>query len=281
MNTRKLSDLSPEEIRRQAEQGNTEAMRLLGAMYAFGMRIEQDDSQAIHWYSEAARQGDLPSQCFLASRYTYGMGVEKDRDQAFSYFKEAAGQGHPWAQHELARIHMEEPAYYNPQEASRLLKAAAEQGNPASQNALGELREQADDSRQAVYWWQQSATSGNPDAQYHLGRAFQSGAGVHQDTAKAVYWYWKAVAGGGHPLAEYELGLMYYHGEGIEPDHQQALELLRRSAAQDIPEAQYLVGLFYTEQVPDTPVDLDEARMWLQRAADRGDREAREELAKL
>ena len=54
----------------------------------------------------------------------------------------------------------------------------------------------------------QAANQGDAQAQYDLGRMYEEGRGVKQDSAKAMQCYLKA-AERGYPKAQYELGLMY------------------------------------------------------------------------
>lgn len=81
-----------------AEQGDAGAQGLLGAMYANGRGLPQDDRQAAKWYRLAAEQGDAGAQGLLGAMYRNGRGVPKDCEQAAEWYRLAAEQGHALGQ---------------------------------------------------------------------------------------------------------------------------------------------------------------------------------------
>lgn len=71
------------EINRQlAEMGDVEAMYRLGAHYASGLGIQQDDSQAIEWLRKSADAGCSDALFALAAMYLNGWGVPQDAARA-------------------------------------------------------------------------------------------------------------------------------------------------------------------------------------------------------
>ena len=78
------------------------------------------------------------------------------------------------------------------------------------------------------------AEQGNADAQFMLGRMYDSGHGVPKDYAAAVAW-WRRAANQGNTQAQVNLGYMYRLGQGVPQDDVQAhvwlsLAASRRSA---------------------------------------------------
>lgn len=55
-----------------AEQGDVDAQFNLGQMYANGLAVSQDDTQAAAWYRKAADQGDVTAQSNLGLMYSKG-----------------------------------------------------------------------------------------------------------------------------------------------------------------------------------------------------------------
>lgn len=88
-----------------AEQGDVEAQYNLGAMYAVGDGIEQDDAKAVVWFQKAADQGDASAPYNLGIMYDHGRGVEKDDRQAAKWYRKAAEQGVAYAQYNLANMY--------------------------------------------------------------------------------------------------------------------------------------------------------------------------------
>ncbi len=111
------------------------------------------------------------------------------------------------------------------QDALRLCRPLAEQGDPVAQNALAGL--------------------------------FYTGDGVPQDDAEAARWY-RLAAEQGHAEAQYALGLLiYYLGRGAPKDNTQALMWINLAASQGEGNAQRTLGLVEKETAP---ADISEAR---------------------
>ena len=90
-----------EELRRRAEQGHADAQTGLGAMYATGQSVPQDDAEAMKWYRKAAQQGFAYAQLLLGNMYQKGQGVPQDFAEAAKWHRKAAEQGIPEAQYML------------------------------------------------------------------------------------------------------------------------------------------------------------------------------------
>src|SRR5215471_9505906 len=78
------------------------------------------------------------------------------------------------------------------------------------------------------------AQQGNPDAQFRLALAYESGTGTSQDYAAAVRWY-KSAADAGVPAAQNNLGSMYGRGLGVTKDDAEALKWYLRAASEGHP----------------------------------------------
>ena len=110
------------------------------------------------------------------------------------------------------------------------------------------------------------ANSGNAEAIYYVGMAYQTGSGVTEDHAKALDAFRKA-AGLGDPLGSYKLGC-YYGGQGaglITADAALALRYKLVAAKAGYALAQQDVGVLYA-QSGDVPAGL----AWLERSAAQG-----------
>src|SRR5438067_2217534 len=75
------------------------------------------------------------------------------------------------------------------------------------------------------------AENGDAQAQYQLGRMYESGTVVRENYRQAVKWYLKA-AEQNCAAAQYSLGRMYFAGESVRQDYRQARQYFRRAAAQ-------------------------------------------------
>lgn len=54
----------------------------LGARYATGLGVKQNNQKAVQWYRKAAEQGHAKAQCVLGLRYVKGDGVSQDYQKA-------------------------------------------------------------------------------------------------------------------------------------------------------------------------------------------------------
>src|SRR6185503_62643 len=82
---------------------------------------------------------------------------------------------------------------------------------------VGEGQEKADDAKSDVNEVRGKAEKGDAQAQFDLGRMYDEGKSVEQDSTEATKWYRKA-AEQGFAKAQLNLGAMYENGEGIPQD---------------------------------------------------------------
>ena len=87
-----------------AEQGLAEAQNNLGLMYANGVGVTQDDAEAVRWYRLAAEQGLARAQFLLGTMYDTGEGVPEDIVEAYAWLNIAAAQRDELAKDYKARI---------------------------------------------------------------------------------------------------------------------------------------------------------------------------------
>ena len=86
-------ELSLDELKQKAEQGDADAQYNLGLMYYNGEGVPQDDTEAVRWWRAAAEQGFANAQSNLGVMYENGEGVPEDDEEAVRWFRAAAEQG--------------------------------------------------------------------------------------------------------------------------------------------------------------------------------------------
>ncbi len=150
-------------------------------------------------FQRAADGADTPARMWLARSYARGyFGMPVDRNRATDLGRAAiadvtrqAETGNADAQFLLAGAYMDGLGVApNPQEAFRLMQAAARQGHVIAlynsgillREGLGVTRNLPDSTR----WLEQAAAKGYGQALMALGQAYQWGAGVAPDRQKAV-----------------------------------------------------------------------------------------------
>jgi len=135
------------------------------------------------------------------------------------------------------------------------------------------------DEKQAAYWYEKAANSGDPAAQLQIGFFYEAGIGVERNPAKAALWFQRAVAGGS-VAAKVNLGVAYTWGVGVRKDPELAIQLFRAAAEKGSgPGACFLADAYYFGV--GLPKDMDKAKHWFEIAAKRHDPQAELSLALL
>lgn len=119
------------------------------------------------------------------------------------------------------------------------------------------------------------AKANNVRADYWLGRLYEDGLGVKQDTKKAITLYRKA-AKAGRPKAELRLGEIYFSGTETLQDFTKAHKWLERAAFDSSRLAQRDLGRLYANGwgVRKDPIW---AYVWFEFAARQGDYKAQQQ----
>ena len=153
-------------------------------------------------------------------------------------------------------------------EAAAQLISKAESGDPSAQYLVGKLYQDGPvlipDGVEARYWFDQAARQGHVSAQYGLGKLLLSDDPEVRDTELAIQWLEYATHHGSD-LAAYRLGKEYLKGEIVERDITKAVEYLTQSAETGNQYAQYALGKLYLDSQ-----DREQAHYWFTRSAAQG-----------
>lgn len=273
---------------RQSESAshNAAAQQALGFCYYNGNGVTKDYTEAAKWYRKAADQGMASAQYYLANCYSNGEGVQKSYDEAFKWYKKSADQGYAKAQQIVGNYYYNGTAVVQKDysEAFKWYKKAADQGYSVSQNSIGTLyvdgKGVQKDYAEAVKWYRKAAEQGYAWAESNLGDRYYNGEGVNKDYYEAVKWYQKAVAQG-NSSAYNMLGICYFYGYGgLKQDYAKAVELNQIAIDKGNVNACSWMGYFY-ENGYGVKKDLNKAREWYQKAADKGNEFAKGQLKNL
>lgn len=179
-----------------AEEGNIQAMIVLGALMTEGRGGEVDIKGALGLFQQAADSGSLEG-AFLTANLLLSINEENDSTIKAAYFY--------------------------------LLRAAREITDAQNELAMlylgGKLG--GSDFAAAVLWLQRAASAGNATAQNNLAALYESGTGVKQDLQKSFDLYSAATAQGNADAA-HALGRFYASGLiGGKADLKRAWSLLK------------------------------------------------------
>jgi TPR repeat protein len=117
------------------------------------------------------------------------------------------------------------------------------------------------------------ANTGNPEAQYWLGRVYGNGILLPKDPDKSAMWYQKS-ADQGYPRAQYAVCVAHANSETFENER-----CMRRAAESGVPEAQFWLGVAFDQHLWFGVSDQQEALKWFKQAAEGGNPDAQVELA--
>ncbi|MBD1433903.1 sel1 repeat family protein [Sphingobacterium sp. DN00404] len=192
--------------RRAADLGDARAKYDLGMYYKNGTGVSANQSTSNNWFKQAlqelpnmANQGDIIAQLYLGHIYYLGYGTSQKHTEAVKWYKKAADQGQRAAQNNL--------------------------GNMYRYGQGGVTK----DESEAVKWYLKAANQGLVNAQDNLGDMYRDGKGVAKNEAEAVKWYRKAAAQG-NTSAQASMGRAYHYGLGVDKDFQQAENFYTQAA---------------------------------------------------
>lgn len=151
-----------------AQNGNAEAMFIVGGMYKQGYGTPINEGESFKWLYNAALGGhsSKESERILGQSFISGTSVPQNYEEAIHWYELAAKGGDPEAQSELAFL------YFS--------------GNHIAQ-----------DYEKAKYWFNIAARKGYAVAQYNMGIIWYTGNGVDAvDTKKAYAWFNLSAANG-------------------------------------------------------------------------------------
>lgn len=131
----------------------------------------------------------------------------------------------------------------------------------------------------AVQWYTRAAALGNPNAQASLALCRLHGFGCERDDRLAFDLFTKAAAAGNLP-AMADLAYCYLNGRGVEKNVHKGFEKALKAAERGHAAAQVMVAECYLMGYG-TEVDRERAKVWLQSAANQGNKRAREILVGL
>lgn len=120
----------------------------------------------------------------------------------------------------------------------------------------------------AMRWYKRAAEAGSANAQFFLGRMYETGRNRKLNLEMAAFWYRKA-AEQGHRLAQYRLGQMYFSGAGVARDRKGAAKWFELAAGQGLREAQFDLGYLYDRGLG-LAASPGLAAQWYRKAAEQG-----------
>ena len=272
---------------KEARIGDPAAQYEVALMYATGVGVGKNVSQAFAWTKAAAEKGHTAAQYLLGSAYAGGQGAPKDAQKALLWFIKAYDHGNEKAALRLSKV----LAAGQPALAFQFAIESAEKGLADAQLAVADCYADAlgveQDNRLALDWYQRAAEQGVAAAQFALAQAHEQGSGVAVDQNLARQWYRDAAAQG-HPGAQLTLHRLDAEGDGRANSGAKSRAGNRERRSSDARWTQYAVhgrpdDLFNLGTMFELGISVEksvkQARAWYKKAAELGQAHAQFALA--
>lgn len=278
-----------------ADQGNAEALYLMGFAHESGQGAEASREKALEFYRKAA-EGKHKDAVYRMSFILLASEKEAERDQAREALEKAAKDDPAVAARILGEAYLRgllTPAP-DPDKAVFWWKSAADAGDILSLLLIARFYEgqfgfpELKDSKEALANYAKAAGLGNAGAMAALGSRLLSGDEKTRDEKKGREWLKKAIAAKEYSaylalgdyeenvkkdlkaaLAEYERGKdagqidcmlraadFYLEGKGVEKDEDRGKNLLMKAAEAGNPVANLRVAAALLSAEKPAPADL-------------------------
>jgi localization factor PodJL len=161
------------------------------------------------------------------------------------------------------------------------LRIAAANGDPSAEfevaARLAEGRGVEQDFKQAVIWYQRSASRGFAPAQYRLGTLYERGLGVKAELGRAKAWY-RSAAEKGNIKAMHNLAVL--SAGSVPSDYKTAAHWFTEAADRGVRDSQFNLAVLLESGIG-VQQDLKAAYGWFKIAAQSGDKEAPRRIEQL
>src|SRR5574344_1214865 len=198
-----------------ADANLTEAQYGLGVIYAEGIGVDVNISEAKKLLTQAANKNYEPAMVYLADIYTKGTDGSKDPINAVALLEKAVNLGNTEAMVKLAQANLN--GLYSPLDCPKiqeLLEKAVNTGDYSSMYNLGLSYDKNQEYQKAIKWYKKAAINGHAKAQLNLGNLYAQGDGINKNLDTALYWFLEA-AKLGLAKAQYNASVIYYTGNGV------------------------------------------------------------------
>ena len=270
-----MDDEYIEQLKREAEKGDSDAQYHLGLNLRWSGNASPDEPQGLDWITLAAERNHTCAMKTLAMHYG-----TRNPELAINWLTKAADIGDIEAQSILASVYANTRQIHfirvevpkDEKKAFMWAERAARNGGANEWCFLGRMYAEGigvpQDDRKAFNWIKMAADQGNEAAMKDLIPMYRFGYGVQQDCGEAAMLL-RHFAEQGDAKSQYKLGMMYFTGDGIPRDYREAAVWFTRVAGQGNTKAQYRLGVMYANG-DGVPRDFKEAVKWYRKAARQG-----------
>ncbi len=229
-------------------------------------------AKAVELARPLAEQGNAEALYLLGFAHESGQGVEASREKALEYYRKAAEGKHKDAIYRMSFILLASEKEDERDQARQALEKAAQDDPAVAARILGEaylrgMLTPAADPDKAVFWWKRAADAGDILSVLLIARFYEGQFGFPElkDTKESLANYAKA-AGLGNAGAMAALGSRLLSGDEKSRDEKKGREWLKKAIA----EKEYSAYLALGDYEENVRKDLKAALAEYERGKDAG-----------
>lgn len=208
------------------------------AAAAYQAFSEGRSDEAVKLAQPLADDGNADALFLLGLAHETGRGADPSRDKAIGFYRKAAAKDHKDARYRISLILLASDKAEERNEARKQLEAAASTDAAVAGRILGEawlrgkLSEESN-PKKAVEWWERAASAGDLTSMLILASLYEGQLGLPEfkDNAKALKLYSKAAALG-DVGSMVTLGSRLLNGEESLRDEKRGRDWLNKAVAE-------------------------------------------------
>lgn len=234
--------------RKAAENGSSKAKFMVGYYHSKGMGVQTSEKEAELWYSSASMSGDGDLFLEIGTDYEFGLdGIEQDDVEAMRWYSCGSDMGHEKCHISLISISdsvggRPRDTYVERMEKLSMAKTQKEIDMCSDALAMAEEFFDAGDERRAFSYYERASSLGSPEAMFIISMMYHQGIYVDRNDKRALSIL-KRAASAGSADAQFFLGRMY-DGHGLPKDEAQAINYYTQAAANGFLAAYYYLGRY-------------------------------------
>lgn len=263
-----------------AEQDHQLAQLKLGILYVLGDGVRQSIIKGTNWIHSASENGNKFAAELYAKVLSPDVVLDMTSDEVIRKVRPFIDLGEAKSIAKLDSILRKQQ-----KKAKKKEPELAERFTGPAKNTLGKEIEVKNEvpgfladkntnirSLEAdnLAFLQREANAGNLEAQYQLGRLYETGDKLERDPQKAITWYTSA-ANQGYDEAQYRLALIYLYGLGTPRNPPKGEALLTQAAKQNHPVAREMLPIYLANRAANKTTSI--ALSWYLEKVAEGDPE--------
>ena len=216
-------------LRTAADLGYLPSITLLADYYFNGQYVKKDYTLALKYAEKAASLGNVSYMFRVARMYEEGLGTENNTELANKWYASYINCDLFW-QHMWASEYISDSGIQSTLDPESLLNNIIDLNSPWTLgNAINLARVKENDISTYLDRMEYQAINGNFDAITRLGNIYYDGAGVNQNTQKAIEIIERG-AKLGNIWCYNKLGEIYRDGRGIESNYEKSTIWFKKAA---------------------------------------------------